>query len=40
MAARVPGSTKVYLPDAAHLANVEQPARFNEALLAFLRASA
>ncbi len=33
---RIPGSHLVTLPGAAHLSNVEQPGRFNEAILAFL----
>jgi pimeloyl-ACP methyl ester carboxylesterase len=37
MAAKIPGATKVVIPDAGHAANIDQPARFNEALAAFLR---
>ncbi len=33
----IPGAELVVLPSAAHLSNVEQPDRFNETLLAFLR---
>ena len=32
----IPGSELVVIPQAAHLANVEQPDAFNEALLGFL----
>lgn len=35
---RVPGSRYVEIPRAGHLSNLEQPAAFTEALLAFLRA--
>ena len=35
---RIAGSRLVIIPDAAHLSNIEQPERFNEALLGFLRA--
>jgi pimeloyl-ACP methyl ester carboxylesterase len=38
MAAKIPSARKVVIPDAGHVANVEQPARFNQALLAFLAA--
>lgn len=34
--ARIPGSTLTVIPDAAHLANVEQPGAFDRALLGFL----
>ena len=37
VAARVPGATKVVIPGAGHLANVEQPEQFNRVLLQFLR---
>jgi len=33
---RIPGSRLVVIPSAAHISNVEQPDRFNEALLGFL----
>ncbi|WP_424138051.1 3-oxoadipate enol-lactonase [Roseomonas chloroacetimidivorans] len=36
IAEALPGAELVVLPDAAHLSNVEQPAAFNAALLAFL----
>ena len=36
MAAKIEGSTKVVIPDAGHAANIDQPAAFNEAVLAFL----
>lgn len=36
MAAKIAGSTKVVIPDAGHAANIDQPAAFNEAVLAFL----
>jgi pimeloyl-ACP methyl ester carboxylesterase len=36
MAARIPGADYVVLPRAGHLANLEQPAAFNAAVLAFL----
>lgn len=37
MQARTPGSSLRVLPGAAHLSNIEQPARFNAATGAFLR---
>jgi len=37
MAGRIAGSEFLCLADAGHIANVEQPAAFNAALLAFLR---
>ena len=37
MAARIHGSTYDCLPDAGHIVNVEAPAPFNAAVLAFLR---
>ena len=37
MAERIPGAALVILPGAGHLLNIEQPAAFNAALLAFLR---
>ena len=36
MAAKITGSTKVVIPDAGHAANIDQPAAFNAAVLAFL----
>ncbi|MCC6717869.1 MAG: alpha/beta fold hydrolase [Acetobacteraceae bacterium] len=36
MAAKIPGSTKVVIPDAGHAANIDQPEAFNTAVLAFL----
>src|SRR5262245_6438750 len=36
MAAKIGGSTKVAIPDAGHAANLHQPARFNQAVEAFL----
>ncbi len=36
MAARIPGSSYLCLSDAGHIANVEQPAAFNRAVLSFL----
>jgi 3-oxoadipate enol-lactonase len=36
MAARIPGARCVVLPGAGHLANLERPATFNEALAGFL----
>src|SRR5262245_32281213 len=36
LAARVPHAEQVIIPDAGHLVNLEQAARFNEALLAWL----
>ena len=37
MAERIPGAALAILPGAGHLLNIEQPAAFNAALLAFLR---
>lgn len=37
MAQRIPGSEYVCLPDAGHIANLEQPAAFNAAVAGFLR---
>jgi len=37
MAARIAGARLTVIPDAGHLANLEQPQRFNAAVLAFLR---
>lgn len=39
MAARIPGAACVTLADAGHIANVEQPAVFDAALLDFLRST-
>jgi pimeloyl-ACP methyl ester carboxylesterase len=36
MAAKIPGARKVIIADAGHAANIDQPARFNEALTGFL----
>ena len=36
MAAKIPNSTKVVIDDAGHAANIDQPAAFNNAVLAFL----
>ncbi len=36
MAAKIPGATRVTIPDAGHAANIHQPALFNEAVVAFL----
>lgn len=36
MAAKIPGATKVVIPDAGHAANIDQPERFNEAVATFL----
>jgi pimeloyl-ACP methyl ester carboxylesterase len=36
VAAKIPGAQKVVIPDAGHMCNVDQPALFNEAVLAFL----
>jgi len=37
MAAKIPGAKKVVIPDAGHAANIDQPEKFNETVLAFLR---
>jgi pimeloyl-ACP methyl ester carboxylesterase len=37
MATRIPGARKIVLPDAGHAANLDQPARFDEAVTEFLR---
>jgi 3-oxoadipate enol-lactonase len=37
MAARIAGSRLTVIPDAGHLANIEQPQRFDAAVLGFLR---
>ena len=36
MAAKIPGATKVIVPDAGHAANIDQPKAFNEAVTAFI----
>src|SRR5262245_37825967 len=36
MAAKIKGAAKVTIPDAGHAANLHQPARFNQAVEAFL----
>ena len=38
MAALVPGAELVEIANAAHIANLEQPERFADAVLSFLRA--
>ena len=40
MARRIPGAALTIVEGAGHLSNIEQPARFNEAVLHFLRAHA
>ncbi|MGE5202864.1 MAG: alpha/beta fold hydrolase, partial [Acidobacteriota bacterium] len=40
MARRIPGAALTIVEGAGHLSNIEQPARFNEAVLRFLRAHA
>ena len=36
MAAKIAGSQKVVIPAAGHVANIDQPQAFNDAVLAFL----
>jgi pimeloyl-ACP methyl ester carboxylesterase len=36
MAAKIPGAVKVIVPEAGHAVNLDQPERFNAAVLAFL----
>ncbi len=36
MAGKIPGARKVMIQDAGHAANIDQPAAFNEAVIAFL----
>jgi enoyl-CoA hydratase/carnithine racemase len=36
MAAKIPGATKVVIPDAGHAANIDQPEAFNRAVVEFL----
>jgi pimeloyl-ACP methyl ester carboxylesterase len=38
MAGKIPGATKVTIPDAGHASNLHQPAAFNQAVEAFLGA--
>ena len=40
MASRIPGATKVIIPDAGHAANIDQPDAFNRAVLDFLSRAA
>lgn len=39
MAAKIPGAKKVVIADAGHASNIDQPAAFNEAVVAFLQRS-
>jgi pimeloyl-ACP methyl ester carboxylesterase len=36
MASKIPGAKKVVIPDAGHAANIDQPEKFNQAVLEFL----
>lgn len=36
MAGKIPGASRVIIPDAAHAPNIDQPQEFNRAVLAFL----
>lgn len=36
MVAKIPGASKVVIPDAGHAANIDQPEAFNQAIAAFL----
>lgn len=36
MASKIPGATKIVIPNAGHAANIDQPEAFNRAALAFL----
>ena len=36
MAAKIPGATKVVIPNAGHAANIDQPEAFNRAIVGFL----
>jgi pimeloyl-ACP methyl ester carboxylesterase len=36
MTAKIPHATKVVIPDAGHSSNIDQPERFNQALLQFI----
>jgi pimeloyl-ACP methyl ester carboxylesterase len=38
MAAKLPRATKVVIPDAGHIANLEAPAAFDAAVVNFIRA--
>lgn len=40
MAAKIPGARKVIIPEAGHAVNLDQPARFNTAVIGFLEALA
>jgi pimeloyl-ACP methyl ester carboxylesterase len=37
MASKIPGAVKVVIPNAGHAVNIDQPAAFNAAVLAFLK---
>jgi pimeloyl-ACP methyl ester carboxylesterase len=37
MAAHIPGAVLAILPNAGHIANVEQPTAFNQAVVSFLK---
>jgi pimeloyl-ACP methyl ester carboxylesterase len=39
LAAKIPGTVKVLIPDAGHAANIDQPQLFNQAVMAFLAGS-
>ena len=39
MAAKIPGASKVVLPNAGHAANIDQPEAFNLAVTGFLAAA-
>jgi pimeloyl-ACP methyl ester carboxylesterase len=39
MAAKIPGATKVVIPDAGHAPNIDNPSAFNDAVFAFLNQS-
>jgi pimeloyl-ACP methyl ester carboxylesterase len=36
MAAKIPGATKVVIPDAGHASNIDQPEAFNQAVVEVL----
>ncbi|MGH6742708.1 MAG: alpha/beta fold hydrolase, partial [Bradyrhizobium sp.] len=38
MAGKIPGAEKIVIPDAGHASNLDQPAAFNAAVGAFLKA--
>ena len=40
LAAAIPGARLTVIPDAGHLSNIEQPAAFNAAAIAFIREAA